>query len=280
MSTSQLVRHDSINMIAQIMQIDNLQASLTDYECGDMKFTFSSYGRKITPDLPYLFTGRNGNSVGLNLLSRLDDMNGPLDVPQIPKICLDSNYVSSVDVIDVQVGNPSGVEYDVLNCIEIGPPVKAIRVNCRNFANPLFYTESGSNAFIRYFQFIFNNDNGTFFAGPEFEDPVRSDDDEIVEINVDEAATITFIRETNGAGLGNRAWELITKDKNGNVIDGFGCGETIDGTRLTEAEALADPGNHFRQEIPVIDFLGFSNIEETNNGSSFITFQLTRYVAP
>ena len=97
---------------------------------------------------------------------------------------------------------------------------------------------------------------------------------------MDNAATITFLGEDGNGAQNDTAWEFITKDKHGNEIDKFGCGRTNTGTRLTEAEAIADPVTYFRQEIPVIDFLGFSAVEKNTASSTIVKFRLTEYSAP
>lgn len=255
MRLNQLMMNNSISMLGKIMKIENLADNLTDIQCGDLKFLFSFYGRDPTSDLPFPAFGRNGNSVGLDLLSRIQMTHGEVNEVRLPRDC-DAANINTYSVQDIIIDAFGYAPLpEMFMCLyEPIVPVHAIRIYCAEAGVEV--PNSGPNSSVRYLQAIFNNASDTLTYSFAYSGSYVTDPSIVKEINIDQAATITFIKKDwVPAPGGHRGFEIITKNSDGFVLDQYGCGQTSDGQRVTETNF-----DGVKKVIDVHDFFGFTNV--------------------
>ena len=257
----QYMKLESLIMTGNVLGVDNISNNLNNPECGDLKYQFSFYGQRPTSNLPYTSFGRNGNSVNLDLLSKIHMTHGITG--RNPKICVDNNY-SQFTIIDNTFGS-SGIPYADNDCSPSTViPIHKLRIIC-GIGRPgsaTYSAQSGPRfALTRYIQLIYNNPSGSGVSPGVELYAAGYDLNEIVEINIDQAHSLTFLYEDDFA------WELITKDKGGNKIDQIGCGVTHDNQQVSEVN------NTDMIELDPYNWLGFSNIFPSLVGGSIRTIR-------
>ena len=127
MKTNRMMITPNLNWVGSIFSLDT--ATFTEINCGDLKFMFSFYGQDPTADLPFVWPGRNQNSVGLNILNRLNIENQ--NNQNTLRVCIEANY-DTTDFIGTPAANlTDGGDW---NCSPSGLNVTSFRVQCLSTA--------------------------------------------------------------------------------------------------------------------------------------------------
>lgn len=244
MSLLRLIFWDNIDRVGDILKITNLRGNAANISCGDLKFIFSSYGQKPTPDLPYAYSGRNGNLARLSLLTNLTE---PDPGPQYPKLCIASNYADFI-LTDERVQNPA----DLVYCSAFGIPIREIRVSCRDNSDNIRSAGDNGSTTIKYLQLVYNDLSTNTAVDGDIVETRPTDPAWITTINVDQAHKIRFIRHNS------RSYIIETLDTEDSVIDTWNCGK--------------DQLNNETDSITVFvqNFLGFREIDTHGNMSEQI----------
>lgn len=245
MSLLRLIFWDNIDKVGDILKIDNLRENAAKIACGDLKFIFSSYGQKPTPDLPYAYPGRNGNLARLSLLTNLTE---PNPGPQYPKLCVESNYDDSFELSTHTNANPQ----DIMFCSPFGIPIKEIRVSCRDNSDKIVNAGADSEGKLKFIQLIYNDLSTNSAVGSDIVETRATIPDWITTINVDQAHKIRFYRH------GAQSYVIQTLDTTNSVIDSWNCGPNSLGSSIQ-----TDP-------VFVQNFLGFREIDSTGNSIDHI----------
>ena len=130
MKINRMLITSNLNWVGTIFSIDT--TALTEINCGDLKFMFSFYGQDPTADLPFVFPGRNQNSIGLGILNRLNIENQNNGVTN--KVCIDANYTGEL-WIDSAGGTATPFDGiaagdTTANCIPTGLPIATFDLEC------------------------------------------------------------------------------------------------------------------------------------------------------
>ena len=220
--------------------IDSTVDESNTFQCGDLKFVYSSFGNDPTAKLKYLHPGRNQNSAKLALLNQLNKTTAK-DVKR--RVCANINYVETANFYEGEFGvGPNGPD-DLLNCLPDQPAVAAIHVGCFNDA-------------LTSFQLTFNNFNGPGTTTSPIVGDATTPASDITSISLVGVDRVSFTRTTNPDSLA-----IQTLDENNNVLDNFECG-----AGATDPETVI---------VTVDDFLGITSI--THDGNLISSFEITQY---
>ena len=235
-----------LGKVGSAFSIANIAAATDNvFNCGDLKYIYSSYGRGNSSQLSYLFPGRNQNRASQSILDRLRTQK-----PQKPKrrLCVTMNYVKTVDFYG---SIPPTPPVNLINCLPDRPGIAAISINCNSITGR-----------IRSLRMIYNRPGST---GVTFSnligDPTAPISDN-VDIDLRGADKIQLISYF-APGV-DKAIHINTLDTNNQLISTYNCGSFTGGTR---SEIIAEVG----------DFLGFSDVQLNAAGIVVERLEVTTY---
>ena len=196
----------------------------------------------------------------MDLLSRIKLTQGDSD--RVPKVCLIGNY-AMFELMDAEFAAVDTVQED-FRCFSTSViPIHKIRLVC-TLNGTTYKRSSGTPSGLRYFQIVYNHPSGVgTIDGNEYIHPSFYDEDEIEELIIDQAHSVTFLNEDYAAidDFDFRAFEIITKDEQGNITGQIGCGRTTDELQVSETNFTYD------LTIDPYNWLGFERIAQASNGS-------------
>lgn len=208
--------------------IDKDMVLTNSFKCGDLKFAYSSFGNDPTPDLNYVFPGRNQNSTGLAIL---DQLNSNTAKPAKTKTCVTANFIESQNIYGTGTGTTVN---DLTACLPNERAIAAIKIGCNLLTG------------VTMIQLVKNNlnDNGT--TDSNIVGSATTTAANITTIDLNGAYSISFTGYTTGITNGLR---VQTFDINGKEITNFLCGI---------------PAVSSKNVITTVDdFLGFTSIYYT-----------------
>jgi hypothetical protein len=226
MTTIRKLMTKEIAMVGVILAIADPETELAEeIKCGDLKLLFKFYGQSPNPDLPYAFTGRNGNGAGLSLLSRLDNESSN----QKPrKICIEDN-ITFFDLFDNHSDSDGD---DTYICLPDSNSVSYIRGAC---------DDVGSNQGLRRLYIGLNDGSGNYVD--TWIEETNSDEDDIT-LDLSLGDTLHFVGDVYD-------YTLIDLIKDGVSVAKIECG------------TIADTTHEFTTRVE--DFLGFDNPHTSND---------------
>ncbi len=126
MKTNRMLVTPNLVWVGAIFSLDT--TTFAEINCGDLKFMFSFYGQDPTADLPFVWPGRNQNSVGLGILNRINIENQNNGVTQ--RVCTLENYLAH-NFLDEAATPAPPADLDVnFGCAPSGLNVNSFTIEC------------------------------------------------------------------------------------------------------------------------------------------------------
>lgn len=225
MKTNRMLITPNLNWVGSIFSLDT--ATFDEINCGDLKFMFSFYGQDPTADLPFVWPGRNQNSVGLNILNRLNIENQNNQTTL--RIC-NEDFYEALDWVDVNVNNFTHDPTEPYTCVPEGLNVLSFTVDC---------LVGGADNGINVLDIILNDGSGGFISENVLDTGGTGGTETMFDLSLGD--TLVFSDDATDG-------QLIQMFKDGVLVEEASCGNFV-------------TADEFSVTIAIEDFLGFADAD-------------------